>query len=586
MESLKGVTARLILLFASVSLFANSVEYMKAQEYFAYRDEVYIKFIINSPSDFKYSGLGDVVSLDKMDFPEVYAYANKEEFEKFTEANLDYSVLTPPSMETEVEMSDSYDDPEKGTRFDFYRYPTYSAYVNQMNAWPQQYPEICALDTLGWTANKRHVLLAMRISNDLDKYNGKPKYLATSCIHGDEVLTMMVNLHMIDTLVRSYGTDARITRLVDSIDFWVSCALNPDGTYKGGNNTVNGSQRYSVTDRFDLNRNYPCFCGQGNHDKYGLYNKTALETKAVLDLQLRYHFHFCSDDHGGIEAIYHPYGCVPRNICDLDWFLWAGKKFANQIHDDCNNNGYFTTEPDGVGHWHFDMYISHGTRIDYATYYGHGKGMGPETSVRKVLQESLLRSRWIYLKEAYFQYFENLLTGIQGFVTNSVTKEPIYYAKMTRNGDFDNAHVYSDSLGFYLRFTKKGTFTLTFSHPDYQPKTISNFRVNDYSKKYVLNVELDPLTAIDNKVDLQKQSFSFVPNHKGVKITFNKGLPKNAQVGIYNMNGKLLRVLPVTGSSCMWDKKATNGTPVSKGCYIAKMKAGDQSYSKNFILGH
>jgi hypothetical protein len=339
----------------------------------------------------------------------------------------------------------------------------------------------------------------------------------------------------------------------------------------------------------DLNRNYPCFCGATGHHLYGLYGtskpRTALETKAVLDLQLKYHFHFASDDHGGIETIYHPYGCQRDNICDLEWFLWAGEKFANQVHDDCGNGWYFRYCSDGVGHWYTEMYESHGTRIDYTTYYGHGKGMGPETSTKKILEENNLRSRWEWLREAYFSYFENLLLGVQGFVTDAITKEPIFYAKMTREGDFDNAHVYSDSLGFYLRFTETGTFDITFSHPDYNSKTFNNYDVERYDKKYVLNVELDPLVKIDHPTNLKKQGISFIPYKNGMKISINKPLSNNCRVGIYNLKGTLLRVLPITAKTTIWDGKDEAGIKVGNGYYIARIKLGDQIFSENFILG-
>jgi flagellar hook assembly protein FlgD len=56
-------------------------------------------------------------------------------------------------------------------------------------------------------------------------------------------------------------------------------------------------------------------------------------------------------------------------------------------------------------------------------------------------------------------------------------------------------------------------------------------------------------------------------------------------VGIYSSQGKLLRILPVTTNSTIWDGKDNAGMKVSNGCYIARVKVGDQSYSKNFILG-
>jgi hypothetical protein len=590
MRALKGVLAGLLVFLTSSILSAGNIaEYQKAQKYLDERGEVYFQFFVNNLMDINKISNETQVSIDRIEGNKVYTYANKKEFEKFAERNLDFDVLVPPGLQTEVKMSDSYDDPEKGTRFDFYHYPTYSAYLSQMNAWASQYPDICQLDTLGWTegSNGPHVLLCMRISNDLSITNGKPKYLNSTAIHGDEVVTYMVVLHLIDTLVTQYGKNPRITALVDGIHFYMCPLLNPDATYLRGDNSVQGARRYSVADNFDLNRNYPCWCGAPNHDKYGLYTKTANETKAMFVLHDQYYFNFASDDHGGIESIYYPYANNASQCHDFYWYRWAGEKFADQVHDDCNNNGYFTyAGSDGVGNWYKEMYESHGPRMDYQTYYGHGKGMGPETSTSKILDESKLLSRWLWLKEAYLQYMENLIfTGIQGFVTDSLTGEPIYLANMTRNGDFDNSDVYTDSAGFYLRFTDEGTFTLTFSHPDYVTKTIQNFAMDDFDKKYELNVKLWPKNvATDYTFDLEKVGISLIPFQKGIRVHFNKNLPANSNVGIYNVKGTLLRLLPVTTNSIVWDGKDNTGKNVGKGCYVIRINTANQNYVRNFIL--
>ena len=590
MRPIIGTMVGLLLFFSSFSLSANSsAEYTKAMKYLDERGELYFQFFVNSLSDINKISNESRISIDRIEGNKVISYANKEEFERFLNYNLHYEALVPPCFETEVFMSDSYDDPDKGTRFDFYRYPTYSAYLSQMNAWAQQYPDVCKLDTLGWTAgsNGPHALLNMIISSDLSVTNGKPKYMNTTAIHGDEVVTYMVVLHLIDTLVTQYGKVPRITNLVDGIDFYMCPLLNPDATYLGGDNTVQQARRYSVADNFDLNRNCPCWCGKPNHDKYGLYNKVANETKAMFVLHDQYYFNFASDDHGGIESIYYPYANNSSKCHDFEWYRWAGEKFADQVHDDCNNNGYFTfAGSDGVGNWYSEMYESHGPRMDYQTYYGHGKGMGPETSTSKILQESLLESRWLWLKEAYLQYMENLIfTGIQGFVTDSLTNEPIYLANMTRTGDYDNNDVFTDSAGFYLRFTDKGNFTLTFSHDDYHTKTYKNFNMDDYNKKYELNVKLWPLNVdINNTSNLEKHDISFIPFQRGVKFSFNKTLADNIKVGIYNINGKLLRLLSVKTNSIIWDGKDSAGKMVSNGCYVVRVNTGNQSYIKNFIM--
>jgi hypothetical protein len=238
-----------------------------------------------------------------------------------------------------------------------------------------------------------------------------------------------------------------------------------------------------------------------------------------------------------------------------------------------------------MGHLYSEMYEAHGTRLDYQVYYGYGKTATPETSNQKLLDESKLRTHWKYLKEAYFQMYELLYTGIQGIVSDGITKLPIFNAKMTRNDDFDNAEVYTDSAGFYCRFTTKGNYTLTFSHPDYQSRSFSNFSITDYTKKYPLDVELWPIgTNTSNSLDYLKNSVTISPYRKGIKINSLK-IGRNVAIGIYTINGKLVKMLPIsTGAEVVWDGSDNSGRVIGNGCYIVTIAAGKQKVSQSFIL--
>jgi len=63
-------------------------------------------------------------------------------------------------------------------------------------------------------------------------------------------------LRLIDSLLTSYGSNPRITYVIDNAEIWINPNANPDGTYHGGNGTVYGATRYNVNG-YDLNRNFP-----------------------------------------------------------------------------------------------------------------------------------------------------------------------------------------------------------------------------------------------------------------------------------------------------------------------------------------
>ena len=222
----------------------------------------------------------------------------------------------------------------------WYTYPTYQEYVGYMEKWPIDYPQLAKLYDLGpaGEASLNHKLYAMRISDNVDQDEQEPSFLCIATIHGDEVLGYMSMLHLIDTLLSSYGKDPLITKLVDSVDIWIAPLCNPDGTYPRGDNTVDYAQRRSVADNFDLNRNFSCPCG--NHP-YGLYGYFAKETEAITGLITMNNFVLAGDIHGGTEAIIFPW-CFSASShpADEEWFKYVGGEYADTVWEYCQHNGY------------------------------------------------------------------------------------------------------------------------------------------------------------------------------------------------------------------------------------------------------
>ena len=67
----------------------------------------------------------------------------------------------------------------------------------------------------------------------------------TSSMHGGETAGYVLMLRLIDTLLSGYGITPKITNIVKNVEIWINPLANPDGTYWGGNNTVNQAKRTS-----------------------------------------------------------------------------------------------------------------------------------------------------------------------------------------------------------------------------------------------------------------------------------------------------------------------------------------------------
>ena len=123
--------------------------------------------------------------------------------------------------------------------------------------WANQYPELCNLDTIGESVNGR-LILCMHIqgARDVPEAAQAPEFFYSSTMHGDEVTGYVMMLRLIDTLLRGYGNNPQYTNLVDNVAIYINPLSNPDGTYRGGNNSIYGAMRYNANYVY-LNRNYP-----------------------------------------------------------------------------------------------------------------------------------------------------------------------------------------------------------------------------------------------------------------------------------------------------------------------------------------
>ena len=467
----------------------------------------------------------------------------------------------------------------------WYTFPTYQEYVGYMEKWQADYPQLAKLYDLGSSGLGTHRIYALRISDNVSQNEAEPRYVQSATLHGDALMGYIFSLHMIDTLLSSYVSDDRITKIVNYAELWFFPLCHPDATYLGGDSTVTGAKK--GINNIDLNANWPCPCMQGNHQYYGIYDSLMPEVAAIMKVHEMYRFNLHCDMHCGAECVFWPYGAILGKACDEGWFIWAAERYVDQVHVDCGNNGYMTSGGgDGIAHC-YEWYECHGTRMDFCTRFGQAKGFQLETSIGKIPSESDLRKHWAYDKEALFQYYELLYTGIQGVVTDASTKEPINHVNVTAVGhDYDSAANFTDSAGFYLRFIEKGTYSFTFSHPDYHSKTIDNITIDDYSKKYELDVELERSSSIKTVFSKYNRFVSVVPVSNGFKIMLNRKFDGTINIHIYDIGGKRISSIPAAKGGVVWGGRDDNNNVVSNGYYIVQVQSGDKKYYRSFMFLH
>ena len=402
------------------------------------------------------------------------------------------------------------------------KYPTYPAYKDMMEKFGTDYPELCKIVEIGESVQGRK-LLAAKISDNVDTEEKEPCFLYHATIHGDETLGYMLMLNLIDYLLTNYGTDALVTKLVDNIEIYIDPLVNPDGTYNGG--SINQCQRYNANGK-DLNRNWPYKSAQGIQP-YGLYDSLELEVKALKDLFESDNFVMSAALHGGMESVAYPVGKHPTSIADTTWWKYVCTMYVNTANA-IAGMGYLEVFPDSFA------LAQSGTWMYYAIYFQHCRDITLELSIGKFLPENQLVTHWNYNYVSILNLIEQVLYGIQGTVTDSLTGDPLNAKVFVENHDMDSSIVYSHlPYGDYYRPIYEGTYDVTFSCDGYYSKTIKD-----------VQVENNKATILD--VKLRKIQIGIIPKINNLKDFSSNSFPGVKKIEIYDLMGKKVKTLPAT----------------------------------------
>jgi len=438
-------------------------------------------FVFEKPDKYNIGVISKIVSIDNLKDNSVYAYANKKEFIDFLQLQFPYKILTHPGKLINPIMSDFQSFFSSRA---WNSYPTYQAYDSIMHQFEIDYPGLCKVHNIGTLSSGRK-LLAVKISDSIETRENEPQFLYTATMHGDETTGYVLMLRFIDYLLSNYGTDSRVTNLVNSIEIWINPLANPDGTYNGGNNSVYGATRYN-SNGIDLNRNYHDLQTGPHPDGFAWQP----ETVHFMNLADSNNFVMAANFHGGAELVNYPWDTWAVNHADKNWWELVSYEYADTAQFN-SPSGYFDDYGSGVTNGYV-WYEVDGGRQDYMNYFHQCREFTLEISSTKILPSSQLMAHWDYNYRSALNYLEQCLYGIRGIVTDSLTGQPLKAKVFISGHDIDSSHVYSSlPAGNYHRPIYTGSYSLTFSAPGYNSKTISNVTATNYSTT-VLDVELVP----------------------------------------------------------------------------------------------
>ena len=458
-----------ILLLLIISAFSLNFSFAQTNEYY-FKFKENDKKIINS-------NLTKLISIDNVKDGLVFAYANDKEFKEFQKLGYDYELLPAPSSTTKViNMATTV-----GQMSLWDRYPTYGVYRQMMKNFETNYPSLCKLDSICSLASGRKIY-SLKISDNINTAENEPEFLYVSSMHGDETTGFILMLRLADYLLSNYASVPRVQNIVNNVELYILPAINPDGTYYGGNNTVAGSRRYNANGE-DINRDFPDMVIGANNPPY------EPETQAMMDFAAAHHFILGGSFHGGAEVFNYPWDVYTsvHPHPDDNWFRQIGTNYVTSAR--LVNTNYMTDiTPSGVtegGDW----YVVNGGIQDYYNYWHHSRMITIELSSTKLLGTENLVTYWNINQNSLLDFVEASIYGISGTVKN-ISGTPLNATVTITSHDEDNSFVITDqTIGDYHRVIAPGTYDITYASVGYISQ-IHTVNVASYASTTIKDVVL------------------------------------------------------------------------------------------------
>ncbi len=312
------------------------------------------------------------------------------------------------------------------------------------------YPNLCQLVQYG-TSIQNRPLYALKISDNVVQNEAEPELKLIANIHGDEPIGYDMLIRTIQLLTSEYGSDPRITNIVDNTELWFIPMMNPDGYANG--------VRYNA-DGVDLNRNFTMPTGTTQPDG----NPLATENLAMIDFSNQHNFVCGFNFHSGALVVNYPWDYSHVLAPDDELLIDMSLNYAQHNLPMYNSSEFAQGITNGAA-W----YVITGSMQDWNYAFTSNIELTIELSNTKWPNASTLDGYWANNQESILSFIEYAQNGLKGIVTHS-SGNPIA-ATITVQ---DNAKVIQNDpiVGDYHRLLLPGTYLVTASAESYIPQTV------------------------------------------------------------------------------------------------------------------
>jgi hypothetical protein len=138
------------------------------------------------------------------------------------------------------------------------QYHSYTEQVAMIRAYASTYPSLCVIESIGPSYENRWIYGVKITQNPQVEDSTKPEILIYAQIHAREWATSEMAHHLIDTLLRNYGSNSAFSTWINNHQLWVFPLFNVDGysyDYPGQQMWRKNREPYGGAIGTDMNRN-------------------------------------------------------------------------------------------------------------------------------------------------------------------------------------------------------------------------------------------------------------------------------------------------------------------------------------------
>ncbi len=435
-------------------------------------------------------------------------------------------IFTIDSVKCEIDQQNPEDYLQSEYISDYRDYDETLAELTQIS---YDYPDITQLISLGNSTcynyylagnnnyiDFQHQIWCLKISDNPEMEEDEPNVFFASEIHARELISLEVNMHVLNYLVSNYGIIDSVTTWIDNNQIWFIPIINPDGhkvvmeelhtmhRKSMRDNNSNFLPDYSTIDGVDINRNFGYVWGPNGTSSEpssllynGPYAWSETETCLIRDLLTSRKFYGGITYHSYGEWVLYPLGHIP-GACSYDYEIMGdlAQNMAETIpkfsgtgsYQPAQAVNYYSTCQGTMGDWGYAVERMFSFTVELATAYAP-----PSIYIDQICEDNL-EAALIFIDRISY----STVTGhIYDDLGNSIVAEIHVPVIDEQPGMTSVEPVRSENMfGRYYRLLLPGTYNIIFRYEGFEDIVVEDVIV----------------TSVDiTEIDVQ---FSHIPDDK------------------------------------------------------------------------